>query len=123
MLAGRFNDPLTTRVSNHFLELPNLRPPSPRDPDSFYWKGGRPSMAKSMIELTCENWRHSVGEEHFPFRITASNSESVSGAIQCEIHAENLTDPAMITLPVRIERATKSTLEHAQTLIARLRAR
>lgn len=123
MMAGRFNDPFATRVSNHFLDLPNLRPPSPRDPDSFYWKGGRPSIVKSLIELTCENWRHGIGNEHFLFRVTASNTEIVSGAIQCEIHAENLTDPAMITLPVRIERIPKSTLEHAQTLIARLRVR
>jgi PIN domain len=122
MMAGRFNDPFATRVSNHFLDLPNLRPPSPRDPDSFYWKGGRPSIAESMIELTCENWRHGVGDEHFLFRVTASNTESVSGAIQCEIHAENLTDPEMITLPVRIERLSQSTFDHAQTLIARLRA-
>lgn len=122
MATGRFRDPFALTIPSHFLELPNLRPPSPRDPDSFYWRGGRPSIAKSMIELTCENWRHGVGDEHFLFRVTASNSESVSGAIQCEVHAENLTDPAMITLPVRIERATKSTLQHAQRLVARLRA-
>lgn len=123
MMTGRFDDPFAARVSHHSLGLDHLRPPTPRDPDGFYWKGGRPSIAKSMIELTCENWRHNVGDEHFLFRVTASDAANVSGAIQCEIHAENLTDPAMMTLPVRIERVPKSTLEHAQTLIARLRAR
>ena len=39
MMAGRFNDPFAARVSNHFLDLPNLRPPSPRDPDRFLLEG------------------------------------------------------------------------------------
>lgn len=101
-------------------KLPNLRPPSPRDPDSFYWRGGRPSIAKSMIELTCENWRHGVDDEHFLFRVTASDAANLSGVIQCEIHAENLSDPVSKTLPVRIERIPKSTLEHAKMLIGKL---
>lgn len=123
MMAGRFNDPFAARVPHHLLEMEHLRPPSPRDPDSFYWKGGRPSIAKSVVELTCENWRHSVGNEHFLFRVTASNSDSVSGAVRCEIHAENLSDPVTMTLPVRIERIVESTFKRAQTLIARLRIR
>lgn len=123
MAAGRFRDPFASTIPNHFLEMPNLRPPSPRDPDSFYWRGGRPSIAKSMIELTCENWRHGVGDEHFLFRVTASNADSVSGAILCEIHAENLSDPVSKTLPVRIQLVPKSTLEHARRLIGKLQVR
>lgn len=123
MMAGRFNDPFNARVSHHSLGLDNLRQPKPRDPDSFYWKGGRPSTARSLVELTCENWRHGVGDEHFWLRVTASNDETVSAAIQCEIHAENLSDPVMMILPAKIERIAKSTFEHAQTLVARLRIR
>lgn len=123
MMVGRFNDPLAATMSHPSLDLDYLRPPKPRDPDRFYWKDGRPPIAKSLIELTCENWRHGVGEEHFLFRVTASNSANVSGAIQCEIHAENLSDPVTMALPVRIERVAKSTFDHAQALVARLRVR
>lgn len=123
MMAGRFNDPFAATIRHHSLDLNHLRPPKPRDPDGFYWKGGRPSMPESLIELTCENWRHSVRDEHFLFRVNGSNPDSVSGAIQCEIHAENLSDPVMMTLPVRIERIAKSTFDHAQALVARLRVR
>jgi hypothetical protein len=123
MMGGRFRDPFAASVHHPTLTLDRLHPPKPRDPDSFYWKDGRPSVAKSLVELTCENWRHGVEDEHFLFRVDAANAESVSGAIQCEVHAENLSDPIVLTLPVRIERTTQSTLEHARTLVSRLGAR
>lgn len=122
MMAGHFNDPFAATMRDPLLGLNYMRPPTPHDPDCFYWKGGRPSFPKSVVELTCENWRHNVGDEHFRFRITASNSANISGAIQCEIHAENLSNPATLALPVRIERIAKSTLDNAHDLVTRLRA-
>ncbi|MXP25628.1 hypothetical protein GRI39_06180 [Altererythrobacter indicus] len=120
MLGERFADPIAATMRHSAVDLDYLRPPKPRDPDGFYWKGGRPSFAKNVVELTCENWRHSIGDEHFQFLVTPSNSGNVSGAIQCEIHAENLSDPALLILPVRIELTSKSTLAYAKSLIARL---
>ena len=123
MMAGGFNDPFVAAIRHPSLDLDYLRPPKPRDPDGFYWKDGRPSIAKSLVELTCENWRHGVGDERFLFRITTSNSADASGAIRCEIHAENLSDPVTIALPVRIERIVESTFKYTQTLVTRLRIR
>ncbi len=123
MINGRISDPFANMVRPSALDLNHMRAPTPRDPDGFYWKGGRPSTASTLVELTCENWRHNIENEHFPFRITASDDADVSGAIKCEIHAENLSDPLTMTLPIRIKRIARSTFDQAQTLIARLRVR
>jgi hypothetical protein len=112
-----------TRFPSLELDLTLVRRLTPNDPDSFYWKHGRPTMPTSAAELTCENWRHNVVDEHFKFRVTTSASANISGAIQCEIHAENLSDPVSITLPVKIERTAKSTFDHAQNLVGDLHAR
>jgi len=120
MMMSRFYDPFGAHIDHHPLNLGVLTPAKPRDPDACYWKDGRPSVATNLVELTCENWRHSAGDEQFRFRVTASSTDNVSGAIKCEIHAQNLSDPVKMTLPVQIERIAKSTFDHAQTLINRL---
>lgn len=91
------------------------------DPDAFYWKDGRPITAREQIALTCDNWRHSVKAEFFGFRLYAADpSKDVTGAVRCEVHAENLSDPVVVTVPVTITRALHSVHEHALGLIEKL---
>lgn len=98
------------------LNLANLVT-KPRDPDAFYWKDGRPALPTNLIELTCKNWRHSVGEEIFDFEIYPCESAEATGAVKVEIHADNLTDPMQMTIPVSIKKISKSTFKAAQELI------
>ena len=46
-----------------------------------------------------------------------SDSPSIEGAIECRIHAENLSKPAKRVIPVRITAAIVDTLEHAEQLV------
>ncbi|AXO16505.1 PIN domain-containing protein [Thalassospira indica] len=93
---------------------------SARDPDGFYWKEGKPLIPKSEIALTCENWRHGLEPELFDFRIVPAGDEKITGAIECEIHAENLTDPFRIKIPISIELVEQSTHDVARNLLGRL---
>lgn len=111
VIGGRLGSPL----------LQDFDIQSQNDPELFYWRNGRPTTPSSLLELTCKKWRHGGSEECFPFRVTSSDSRVVTGAVRCEVHAANLSDPVVLTVPVRIERVSKSTIAHARQLAGRLR--
>jgi len=92
-----------------------------RDSDKFYWKDRKPYHPEDIVQFECQTWRHNVELEYFPFEIFVSgDAEVVSGAIQCEVHAENLSTPISLTLPVRISSTECATIEKARELIAEL---
>jgi hypothetical protein len=122
MAQQRAFDPFAANarpISDRSLMAHHLQP-KPRDSDRFYWKGGRSTTARDEIELTCENWRHGVEPEVFEFRIVPKTRDKIAGAVACEIHAENLTEPVVMTLPVRIEHVERSTLDVAKSIINQL---
>jgi len=122
MMMGRENDPFGARVRHlDALNLPQLSAyPRPRDPDRFYWRDGRPSVPKTEIGLTCENWRHCIEPELFELWIDGAIEGNVRGAIKCEIHSENLTDPVQLAIPVTITFVEQSTQEVAYDLLKRI---
>ena len=93
-----------------------------RDPNEFYYKPHRPTDPTDIISLECEQWRHSSGPEDFEFLVFFDHDEQeTAGAIKCEIHAENLTTPASLTVPVRIRTTRTDTAPFARDWVHRLR--
>lgn len=107
-----FHDPIGV-----LRDLDALRPAPARDPDTFYWKN-RLYSPGAEASFECQSWRHGVEAEDFRFRLVVQDGDDeVSGAIRCEIHAENLSDPAILTVPVRIAWRIESTYAKAVELV------
>jgi hypothetical protein len=100
--------------------LPNIEP-FRRDPNSFYYKPERPMIPQPAFSLECEQWRHGdeaqdfTGEIHF-----ARDKADIKGALECEIHAENLSEIAVLRVPVRITVTSVSVLARAEMLVQTL---
>ena len=124
---GRYGD-----VFGHFDRLhrnltgvhhiPSLLDPRPeRDPNEFYYKGGRPENAGAGFSLQCGQWRHSIGEEQFIGELFFDHEAGdVTASLECEIHAENLATPVKLTIPVNISVKPVSARESADKLVADL---
>ncbi len=92
-----------------------------RDPNELYWAEGRPVVSQSLFELKCEQWRHGVAAHHVEGAINVTCDEDVaSGVLECCVHAENMSDAAVIRVPVRIAITHVPVLESARKLVAAL---
>ena len=93
--------------------------PSPRrDPNSFYYIPNRPDIPVDSFSLDCELWRHGIGERYFGVEIFVDpDAHDVRGAIECRVHASNLSSPAKKVIAVRITTQTKSMTEYARALV------
>ena len=79
---------------------------------------------QSSFSLECQQWRHGEEAEAFSGEIhVAHDVTKVSGALECRIHAENLSEAASTLVPVRIAIKAVSVLERAAALIAALEPR
>ncbi len=89
-----------------------------RDPNKFYYKSGRSVMPVASFSLECEQWRHGTDAEYFEGEFYLDqNTHEISGALECQIHAENLSAPAKKIVPVRGTARTASICKRANTLI------
>jgi hypothetical protein len=93
-----------------------------RDPNAFYYKPDRPKVPQPSFSLECAQWRHGSddweafsGEIHF-----AGDVDEVAGALECRIHADNLSDPTVHRVPLRISASNLSVFEHAEILVQAL---
>ncbi len=103
--------------------LPSLRPLAGlrRDPNAFYYKSSRTSVANHSFALECEQWRHGGDTERFSGKILFPGDETtIRGALELAIQAENLSDPVSKRVPVVIAVTKRSTLEYARRLVADL---
>ena len=112
---------------NRSINFPNLLSPSAfqtdqrRDPNGFFYKPGRPTIPGDTITLECEQWRHSTGDEFFTGRISIDPTvQEMKGALTCEVHAENLSEPVEKLIPVRIAIKRVDSVERARELIGDL---
>lgn len=131
LLPGPPEPPKSRRINDlnyPFLERPVLPPVNPymtqippRDPDAFYYKPDRPRVPVESFSLECEQWRHGIAEECFDGEIfAASDQDEIQGAIECEIHAENLSAPIKKIVPVKITVVRGSTKNYASNLVMKL---
>jgi hypothetical protein len=61
------------------------------------------SAPGAEFTLECEQWRHGVEPERFEDEIHFDARQGgICWRLECRIHAENLSDPAMMIVPVRI---------------------
>ena len=110
--------------------LPNLIPsyvPPPiyssgvenrRDPNGFYYKPERPVTPAESFCLECEQWRHGTGAEDFAGDIFVDpNLNKISGALECVIHAENLSNPVRKVVPVKITVKKRDSRDYADSLV------
>ena len=92
-----------------------------RDANAFYYKPNRPTIPSHSITLECEQWRHSTGPEHFFGLISVDpTAEEIRGALICQVHAENLSEPVKKLIPVRITITRASSEERAKDLVEKL---
>ena len=95
---------------------------SRRDPNVFYYKPSRPRDPVESFSLECEQWRHGTDEKHFDVQVSADLAEDdIRGAVECSIHAENLSAPFRLVIPVRITIKRVSPRNRAEQLIEDLR--
>jgi hypothetical protein len=89
-----------------------------RDPNGFYWKPSLPEIPASRFSLECEQWRHGIEAELFEVEFYFDKSgESISGLLECRIHAENLSRTAVARVPVRIKIAEIRAYETASAIV------
>ena len=110
--AGSLQD----RFPNPDMLLGNVN--RSRDPDAFYYKPGRPNDFVESFALECEQWRHGLAEEIFDGEMHVNGDrEEISGALECEIHAENLSTSSKSIIPVRITVQRVSVRDYAFELV------
>ncbi len=122
------NRSFLTRLNSQPYLPPPFNPYMPqnfsRDPDAFYYKPDQPQIPVESFSLECEQWRHGIAEECFEGEIFAANDQDeIQGAIECEIHAENLSSPAKKIVPVKITIKRESTKDYASNLVMKLSSR
>ncbi|MDE0088036.1 MAG: PIN domain-containing protein [Candidatus Poribacteria bacterium] len=89
-----------------------------RDPNGFYYKSERWETPVESFCLECEQWRHGTGALHFGEEIFIDpNINKISGALECVIHAENLSNPVKKVVPVKITVAKRDSRDYADTLV------
>ena len=100
--------------SPSLADLSDLR----HDPNQFYYKRGRSIAPTKSFSLGCEQWRHGIEAEIFECELCFDkNSQEIKGALECRIHAENLSIPLKKTIPVRGKAVPVSVRDHAEALI------
>jgi hypothetical protein len=105
---------------DHLFDIASMRPhiPPPRDPETFYFDEWAPRVLVSRGALTCDLFRHRQGEELFECEVVFVADGDVSGAVLCTVHAENLTEPTELRIPVWRTIEEFDLLERAEAIVA-----
>lgn len=88
------------------------------EPDAFYWRDTPSDVPAPTLKLQCKHWRHNVKLEEFGGLIAFDPKEArIKGAVEFEIHAENLSEPIKKKIKVRISKQTSEVTECANRLV------
>ena len=89
-----------------------------RDPNGFYYKPERWKTPVESFCVECEQWRHGTSAMYFGAEIFIDpNLNKISGALECVIHAENLSNPVRIVVPVKITVKKRDSRDYADALV------
>ena len=115
--------------SNSALEIPSFMGSDlinndiidARDPNDFYYKPERSKKPMDAYELECEQWRHNSGALGFEIQMIVDNvDQQIRGAVEIEIHAENLTHPATKIIPIRFDVKSVNLEDHVRKMISNM---
>jgi hypothetical protein len=67
--------------------------PERHDPEAFYYEWPAKKAVRQGV-LTCDLWRHQTGERSVVFEVIIDKEGPAGGVVTCEVHADNLTQPA-----------------------------
>ena len=87
------------------------------DKEAFYDDDWPTDEAVVSGAMTCDLYRHQNGEERFEVDVLFPPDGDVSGAVVCTVHAENLTEPVSVRIPVSRCIEEYSVFEQAQALV------
>ena len=98
----------------------NLR----RDPNEFFYKPDRSRVPTQCFTLECQQWRHGIPPVLFKGELCVTpGTDEIRGALEVEIHVENLTSPVKKTFPVRGCAKPFDIRAHAMNMIKELEIR
>jgi hypothetical protein len=113
--ARLLHSPIEPRIVPPFI--PRFDPP---DPESFYYDW-RPDARVKRGSLTCDLFRHRGKEKVFDVEVVFPAEGDVKGSVLCTVHAENLTEPVILRIPVSRSIETYTLLEMAEDMVAQCR--
>lgn len=87
------------------------------NPEDFYYHDWPLDVPVDKGSLTCDLWRHSSDEKTFNFEVIFDDNATGNAAIECSIHAENLTEPTSMIVPVMLENKEKQITMVAMSLV------
>jgi hypothetical protein len=95
-----------------------FRPPSPPDPEEFFyasWPHMKPVQAGA---LTCQLWRHRTDDEIFEFIVLFDKVGDARGVVECTVHADNITVPPQKKVIVKRKIEIVSVFDVAKAMVA-----
>ena len=108
-------------ISRPELVLPPSSLDRRRDPNAFYYKPRRPRDPVESLSLECEQWRHGIEDQYFDVQVPFDPSQDrIEGAVECSIHAENLSAPQRLVIPIRVVVKRVEARTYANQLIENL---
>lgn len=121
-LAEGLPDLGLVRPDRH-IDVAAMQPFVPRkhDPEVFYYDDWPPDVPVRRGALTCDLFRHRGGEEFFAFEVLFPQEGDVNGAVLCTVHAENLTEPVELRIPVGRTIEQYELMEAAEAMVANCR--
>ncbi len=90
----------------------------PREPNTFYYAPEFPDDPTQSFSLECKQWRHLAGDTYFEGEIFVGHGpEEVRGEVECVVHADNLSNPFRVAVPMRIAVQERDTMAAARSLV------
>ncbi|MDB5518384.1 MAG: hypothetical protein JWQ17_5142, partial [Tardiphaga sp.] len=99
------------------LSLESFRPPDPPKPEEFLYDSWPRQRSVLKGALTCQLWRHQTEDEIFEFMVRFAKKGDARGAVDCTVHADNLTEPAQARVIVERTVENVGMLDVAQAMI------
>ena len=118
-VLGELTEPKVVGVP-HSLDVAPLHDSLLRakhDKEAFYYDDWPADEGVVSGALTCDLYRHQNGEDLFEIDVLFPPDGDVRGAVVCTVHAENLTEPVSVRIPVNRCIEEYSLLEQAQALV------
>lgn len=111
---------ISTESSENPFRIPNILN-TRHDSNRFYYKRDHPDVPTDSFSLECDQWRHGSKTEIFDGAFHFDRTlDLVKGSIECLVQADNLSEGALMRIPVKISVSRASAFERARTVVDEL---